>query len=62
MCCLRSKVSSRFEKDLEKGSKGMSTWMLKSLVMRSSEVDEARSSNREDISETKTEWEEFGGQ
>ena len=61
MCCLRSKVSSRFEKDLEKGSKGMSTWMLKSPVMRSSEVDEARSSNREDTSETKTEWEEFGG-
>ena len=61
MCCFKSKISSRFEKDLEKGSEGISTWMLKSPVIRSSEVDEARSSSREDISEIKTDWEEFGG-
>jgi hypothetical protein len=52
---------SRFEKVLQKGSEGISTWILKSLVIRSSKVDGARSSSREDISEIKTDWEEFGG-
>ena len=54
-------TSSRFEKDLEKGSEGISTWMLKSPVIRSSEVDETRSSSREDISEIKTDSEEIWG-
>ena len=61
ICCFKSKVSRRFEKGLEKGSERMSTWMLKSPVIRTSELDEARSSSREDNSEIKTGCEVFGG-
>ena len=61
ICCFKSKVSRRFEKDLERGSERMSTWMLKSPVIRTSELDETKSSSREDNSEIKTGYEMFGG-
>ena len=40
-CCLRSKVSSRVEKEVEKWSVAMSTWMLKSPSMIRSAGEEA---------------------
>ena len=61
MCWLREKASRRLRKGEVDEQLGMSTWMLKSPVMMSSEGDVARSSSRVANSETKVALDEEGG-
>jgi len=61
MCWLREKASRRLRKGEEDEQLGVSTWMLKSPVMMSSEGEVARSSSRVANSERKMGLEDEGG-
>ena len=61
MCCVSEKVSRRLRKGEEDGQSGVSTWMLKSPVMMSSEGDVAKSSSKVANSERKIDLEDEGG-
>ena len=53
MCCVSEKASKRLRKGAEEGQRGVSTWILKSPVMMSSDGDVARSSSKAANSEKK---------
>jgi len=53
MCWFREKASRRLRKGEEEGQFGVSTWILKSPVIMSSEGDVARSSSKVANSERK---------
>ena len=61
MCWFREKASRRLRKGEEDEQLGVSTWMLKSPVMMSSEGEVARSSSRVANSERKMGLEDEGG-
>ena len=60
MCWFREKASRRLRKG-EEGQFGVSTWILKSPVIMSSEGDVARSSSKVANSERKMDLEDEGG-
>ena len=61
MCYFREKASRRLRKGEEEGQFGMSTWILKSPVIMSSEGDVARSLSKAANSERKIDLEDDGG-
>ena len=61
MCWFREKASRRLRKGEEEGQFGVSTWILKSPVIMSSEGDVARSSSKVANSERKMDLEDEGG-
>ena len=61
MCWFSEKASRRLRKGDEEGQLGVSTWILKSPVMMSSEGEVARSSSKVANSERKMDLEDEGG-
>ena len=61
MCWFNEKASRRLRNGEEEGQFGVSTWILKSPVIMSSEGDVARSSSKVANSERKIDLEDEGG-